>query len=128
MGGKPLKRTEISGGQIPNLHGLSLATFARMFRPMSPVIRSGHAGLAMGGSRGGGGSGNTPTETYVQVVGMSKSYHELNTDASHPVGLFGEGVNDQLLVFWFPRSHIWVRVNNRFDIVFDVSHLSALVM
>ena len=78
--------------------------FARMFRLMSPVIPSGHVVYAMEGSHEGGGSGNTPTETY--VVGMSKSYHELNTDVLHPVSIFGEYVNGQLLVFCFPLSHV----------------------
>ena len=93
---------------------------------MSPVIRSGHVGYALGGSHEGGGSGNTPTETY--VVGMSKTYHETNDDALHPVRFFGEDVNDQLLVLCVPHSHAWVRTNNRLDIVVDVSHLSTLVM
>ena len=97
VGGKLPKRTEICGGQIPSLHGIFPATFARMFRPMSPVIRSGSAGFDLGGNHEDGGFGNTPTETY--AVGMSKSYHESNIDALHSVSLFGEDVNDQLLVF-----------------------------
>ena len=49
-------------------------------------------------------------------------------DALHPVGLFREDVDDQLLVFRCPPFVFWMRVNGGLDIDLDVPILLALVM
>ena len=59
---------------------------------------------------------------------MSESYQELSIEALHPVGLFGKDIDDQFLVFRFPPSVFWMRVNDRLDIVLNVPLLSALVV
>ena len=48
--------------------------------------------------------------------------------ALHAIGLLCKGVDNQLFVLRFPPSILRVRVNDRLDVVLNVSHLSALVM
>ena len=59
---------------------------------------------------------------------MSESHQEFSIDALHPVSLFCEDVDRQLLVLRFPPSISWMRGNDRLDVVPDVLLLSTLVM
>jgi hypothetical protein len=57
-------------------------------------------------------------------------YHKARMTFSHSVGLFGQHLNDHLLIVVSPSLHhrLRVRVHNRIDIVDDVLLLSAFVM
>jgi hypothetical protein len=59
---------------------------------------------------------------------MSKSHQGFSNDTIHPVGFFCEDVDDQLLVLRCPSYVFWMCVDDRLDIVLDVSLLSSLVM
>ena len=59
---------------------------------------------------------------------MSENHQEFCIEALHAIGFFCEGVDDQSLVLRFPPSILRMRVNDRLDVVLDVSLMSTLIM
>jgi len=58
---------------------------------------------------------------------MSGCHHGFSIDALHPVGFFYEDLDDQLPVLRCPVFVFFV-VNDKLDVVLDISLLSVLVM
>jgi hypothetical protein len=59
---------------------------------------------------------------------MSKNHQEFSIDVLHPVRIFHEDVDDQFPVLFFPPPFLWMRLNDRLDVVLDIPILSSLVM
>jgi hypothetical protein len=97
-----------------------------MSRPASLASRLVHAGYVLVCSRRCSPADNMSIETY--VTKMSESHREFCTEALHAIGLCCEDVDDQLLVLRFPPSIVRVRVDDRLDVLLNVSFLSALVV
>src|ERR1700679_2867606 len=97
-----------------------------MSRPASMASRLVHAGCVPVCNRRCKPTDNLPIGTY--VTKMSESHQGFCTEALHAIGLFCEDVDHQLLVLRFPPSILRMRVNDRLDVVLNVSLLSALVM
>ena len=97
-----------------------------MSHPVSLASRLVHAGYVLVCSRRRRPTDNLPIGTY--VTKMSESHQEVLTEASHAIGLFCEDVDDQLLVLRFPPSIHRMRVNDRLDVVFNISLLFAFIM
>ena len=120
------QRTETVDARISSWPYLSLARSAHMSRPASLASRIVQAGYLRVCRCKCSPADNLPTGTY--VTEMSESHQEFCIEALHAIGLFCEDVDHQLLVLRFPPSSLSMRVNDRLDVVFDVSLLSALVM
>src|SRR6266436_5004846 len=97
-----------------------------MSHPTSVASRLVHAGYMLVCSRRRRPADNLPNGTY--VTKMSGCHQEFRTEALHAVGLFCENVDDQSLVLRFPPSILRMRVNDRLDVVLNVSILSVLVV
>ena len=52
----------------------------------------------------------------------------MEEEASHPISFLGERLNDKLPILLAPSLHLRVQMNNRTDVIYDVFHLSVLVM
>jgi hypothetical protein len=59
---------------------------------------------------------------------MSKSHQEFGIDAIPSVGFFRKSVDDQLLVLRLPTLALLMSINDRLEVVLNVSLLSSLVM
>ncbi len=93
---------------------------------MSRVIPPGRAGYLMGGSPEGRRVGNIPIGTYISRMSITRQGLEI--DALHPVSCFCQGVNDKLLMLWFPFSHLSIRGDDTLDVVVNILHLALLAV
>ena len=91
------------------------------------VIRTVHAGCALGGSREDTPTGNTPTGTY-STENERESSINLGNSAVHAIGIFGERIDHELLILCFPPSVPWILADDRLYVVLDVLQLAPLVM
>ena len=82
------------------------------------------AGLA-GNSAGEFPIGRKPIETCDNI---SEIDVPVALGHSHPIGLVGERLDDQFLIFLAPLAHIRVRVDDRADIINDVLLLPSFLV
>ncbi len=52
----------------------------------------------------------------------------MEENTSHPISFLGERLDDKLPILLAPSLHLRVQMNNRTDVIYDVFHLSVLVM
>src|SRR5712691_2263159 len=97
-----------------------------MSHQASSVIRPGHDGYALDGSRKDRQAGNAPSETC--IIDLSKTAKKSSFGCLHPVSTFCEDLDHQFLVLLFPPSVLWIRIDDGPDIILDVLLLSALVV
>src|SRR6266852_8510510 len=97
-----------------------------MSRPASLASRLVHAGYVQAYSHRCRPADTLPIGTY--VTKMSESRRNFCTEALHAIGLCREDVDDQSLVLRFPPFILRMRVNDRLDILLNVSFLPALVV
>ena len=97
-----------------------------MSRLASLAIRLVHAGYVLVYTRRRMPADNLPIGTY--VTKLSDSHREFCTGALHAIGLFCEDVDHQSLVLRFPSFILRMLVNDRLDVVLNISPLSALIV
>src|SRR5258708_19086567 len=97
-----------------------------MSRPASQASWPMRPGDQLAGSNKCSPPDTSPIGTYIKEI--SNSDQQFGTHALHPARLFCEVLSDELLLLRFPPFAFSMRVNDRLNVLFNVSSLFALVV
>src|SRR5713226_5440051 len=97
-----------------------------MSRPASRASWPMRPGDQLAGSNKCSPPDTSPIGTYIKE--MSNSYEEFDTHALHSVSFLCKALSDELLFLPFPPFAFSMRVDDRLNVLFNVSSLFTLVV